>query len=125
MNNETLPAQGQVDVNVGPVAWAVFAPNGNIRIWTQDGESIRVFADAERLHPVPLYAVQTNMFPRQKDGIGGWTIDSGFLRAVMAACDEEWRPSEEEVEAVLLALERMRPNEKLRGADRRPSRMPG
>lgn len=112
MNQETMQAQGPVVVNVGPVAWAVFAPNGNIRIWSQDGESVRILADSERLPLVPLYAVQLNLFPRQKDSIGGWTIDSGFIRAVTDACSDDWRPSEEGVEAVLLALERMRPNEK-------------
>ena len=57
MNQTTLPAQGPVDVVVGrrPVAFAVFADNGNIRIWSTDSEPVRKLAEAEGLPLVPLY----------------------------------------------------------------------
>lgn len=57
MSNETMPAQGPVDVRVGrrPVAYAVFADNGNIRIWSTDSEPVRKLAEAEGLPLVPLY----------------------------------------------------------------------
>ena len=53
----TLEAQGPVDRRVGrqPVAYAVFAGNGNIRIWSTDSEPVRKLAEAEGLPLVPLY----------------------------------------------------------------------
>lgn len=47
---------GPVDRSVRPVAWAVFAPNGNIRMWSQDPAPVRKLADDEGLPLVPLYA---------------------------------------------------------------------
>lgn len=41
-----------------PVAWAVFAPNGNIRMWSQDSDPVRKLASDERLELVPLYAIR-------------------------------------------------------------------
>lgn len=42
-----------------PVAYAVFANNGNIRIWSKDSEPVRKLAETEGLPLVPLYAPQT------------------------------------------------------------------
>jgi hypothetical protein len=39
-----------------PVAWAVFAPNGNIRMWSSDSEPVRKLAEREGLPLTPLYA---------------------------------------------------------------------
>ena len=56
MSTATI-AQGPVDVPVGPVAWAVFADNGNIRIWSSASEPVRKLAEAEGMKLVPLYAI--------------------------------------------------------------------
>lgn len=53
----TVIAQCPVDVSVGPVAWAVFADNGNIRIWSSASEPVRKLAEAEGLKLVPLYVI--------------------------------------------------------------------
>lgn len=50
-------AQGPLDVSVGPVAWAVFAANGNIRIWSSASEPVRKLAEAEGMNLVPLYTI--------------------------------------------------------------------
>lgn len=60
---QTLITQGPVDVTVGPVAWAVFSDNGNIRIWSSDREPVRKLAEAEGMKLVPLYAIPE-----------GWTL---------------------------------------------------
>jgi hypothetical protein len=39
-----------------PVAWALFAPNGNIRMWSTDSEAVRKVAAAEGWPLTPLYA---------------------------------------------------------------------
>ena len=56
MNTETQPAVGgQVERNVMPRAWALFAPNGNYRIWsTVQAEVERVAAEAG-VPLTPLY----------------------------------------------------------------------
>lgn len=38
-----------------PVAWALFAPNGNIRMWSTDSEAVRKVAAAEGWPLTPLY----------------------------------------------------------------------
>lgn len=45
------------DVNGRPVAWAVFADNGNIRIWSHVIEPVRELVEKENLKLVPLYAI--------------------------------------------------------------------
>lgn len=54
----TVNAAGPFEAIVRPVAWAVFAPNGNIRMWSQDSEPVRKLAEAEGMKLVPLYALQ-------------------------------------------------------------------
>lgn len=39
-----------------PVAWAAFADNGNIRIWTSAPENVRKLADSVGMELTPLYA---------------------------------------------------------------------
>lgn len=39
-----------------PRAWAVFAENRNLRIWSTDGEGIRKYAEQHNLPLTPLYA---------------------------------------------------------------------
>lgn len=39
-----------------PKAWAIFAPNGNVRLWSTDPEPVRKLAAAEGLPLTPLYA---------------------------------------------------------------------
>lgn len=39
-----------------PVAWGVFASNGNVRLWSQDREAVRAFAERKGLPLAPLYA---------------------------------------------------------------------
>lgn len=53
----TVMAQGPVDGPVGPVAWAVFADNGNIRIWSSASEPVRKLAEETGMKLVPLYAI--------------------------------------------------------------------
>lgn len=53
--------------------------------------------------------VAVTMFPRQPNGAGGWTIDEHYISAIRKDCEVEWRPGEEEIEAVLLAVERAAP----------------
>lgn len=49
------------------------------------------------------------VFPRQPNGDGGWVIDANYVAAIRKDCfPAEWQPCEEEVEAVLLAVERER-----------------
>ena len=49
-------------------------------------------------------------FPRQPNGEGGWVIDANYVAAIHKDCFPiEWQPCEEEVEAVLLAVERAAP----------------
>lgn len=49
-------------------------------------------------------------FPRQPNGEGGWVIDANYVAAIHKDCFPiEWQPCEEEVEAVLLAVERAVP----------------
>ena len=38
-----------------PVAWAVFAENGNIRIWSPTSEAVEKMAEREGLTVIPLY----------------------------------------------------------------------
>ena len=40
-----------------PVAWAIFAENGNIRIWSPANESIEKMAERDGLTVTPLYAL--------------------------------------------------------------------
>ena len=50
----------------------------------------------------------TVKFPRETDTKSGWTIDSSFIARVRHSIpldEDEWIPSHEEVQAVLLALE--------------------
>lgn len=42
---------------VRPAAWAVFADNGNIRIWSSASEPVRKLAEDEGMKLVPLYAI--------------------------------------------------------------------
>ena len=51
---QTLIAQGPVDVTVGPLAWAVFADNGNIRIWSSASEPVRKLAAENGMRLIPL-----------------------------------------------------------------------
>ena len=47
-------------------------------------------------------------FPRETDTKSGWTVDASFLSRVRHSIppdEDEWIPSHEEVQAVLLALE--------------------
>ncbi len=47
-------------------------------------------------------------FPREMDTKSGWTIDASFLTRVRHSIppdEDEWIPSHEEVQAVLLAIE--------------------
>ena len=39
-----------------PVAWAAFADNGNIRIWTSASETMRKLAADEGMELTPLYS---------------------------------------------------------------------
>jgi hypothetical protein len=45
-----------IDASAQPVAWAVFAPNGNCRMWSQSNDYIKAFAEQEGLPLTPLYA---------------------------------------------------------------------
>ena len=46
------------------------------------------------------------IWPRQKDGVGGWIIDYEFLSALCdAQYESAWPTGMEEVESLLLALE--------------------
>lgn len=38
-----------------PVAWAVFAPNGNVRLWSQNSEAVREYADSNGFPVTPLF----------------------------------------------------------------------
>lgn len=56
MEHETTPAVArQVERRVMPRAWAVFAPNGNVRVWSTDSGPVRKLAEEEGLPLVPLY----------------------------------------------------------------------
>lgn len=56
MEHETTSAvAGPVERRVMPRAWAVFAPNGNVRLWSTDSEPVRKLAEKEGLPLVPLY----------------------------------------------------------------------
>lgn len=58
MSENANPAvAGQVERRVMPRAWAVFAPNGNVRLWSTDSEPVRKLAEEEGLPLVPLYAI--------------------------------------------------------------------
>lgn len=50
-----------------PVAYAVFANNGNIRIWSKDSEPVRKLAEREGLPLVPLYAPQKPQTPQTEE----------------------------------------------------------
>lgn len=50
-----------------PVAYALFASNGNIRIWSTDSEPVRKLAEAEGLTLVPLYAPQKPQTPQTEE----------------------------------------------------------
>lgn len=56
-DNENPAVDGQVERRVMPCAWAVFAPNGNVRLWATDSEPVRKLAEQEGLPLVPLYAI--------------------------------------------------------------------
>jgi len=43
-----------------PVAWAVFADNGNVRLWSTDCEALRKFATDNGLCLTPLYTHPDN-----------------------------------------------------------------
>lgn len=49
---EQLAAKGQGE----PVAWAAFADNGNIRVWTSAPEDVRKLAESAGVELIPLYA---------------------------------------------------------------------
>lgn len=51
-------------VSMEPVAWAIFAANGNIRIWSPDQEPVRKVAEREGLPVVPLYSPQQPLVMR-------------------------------------------------------------
>lgn len=53
-----------------PVAWAVFAPNGNIRMWSRDSEAIHKFAADNGVGVTPLYANPPSPSPSVSDGGG-------------------------------------------------------
>ena len=58
MSDEAKPAVGcQVERRVVPLAWVVFAPNGNVRLWSQESEPARKFAEEQSLQLVPLYEI--------------------------------------------------------------------
>lgn len=46
--------EGPVDVTVRPLAWAVFADNGNIRIWSSASEPVRKLAEENGMRLIPL-----------------------------------------------------------------------
>lgn len=59
IENDYVPKQGAASPPVPaaePVAWAVFAPNGNIRLWSQDSEHVRAYAAGFGFEVTPLYA---------------------------------------------------------------------
>lgn len=39
-----------------PVAWAIFAENGNIRMWSETSEAVEKLAEREGLTVTPLYS---------------------------------------------------------------------
>jgi Lar family restriction alleviation protein len=49
-NTRALPAQGE------PVAWVVYAPNGDVRLWSQSGDVATAYAEVRDLICTPLYA---------------------------------------------------------------------
>lgn len=59
MSTKAAPLSAvHVDALVGPVAWAVFADNGNIRIWSSVNEPVRKLAEEQGMKLTPLYAIQ-------------------------------------------------------------------
>lgn len=54
----------------------------------------------------PLYAVPVGAYqwPKPDVGDGTWAVDPRYLRSLQEAMTEEFKPSMEDVEAVLLAL---------------------
>lgn len=45
----------EADQPVKPIAWAAFAPNGNVRLWTADRDQATRIADYSGLALEPLY----------------------------------------------------------------------
>lgn len=45
-----------IGTGTAPVAWAVFARNGNVRLWSTDSEAVRKFATDNDLPLHPLFA---------------------------------------------------------------------
>ncbi len=72
-----------------PVAWAVFAPNGNIRLWSQNSDSVRAFADSNGLPVTPLFATAANWAAHQgvRTDFGPEEMAAG-QKAELAACQE-------------------------------------
>lgn len=55
-----------------PRAWAVFAENGNVRLWSQDRDEVRKFAEKTGYKLVPLYSIESApvAIMDTRDGLG-------------------------------------------------------
>lgn len=59
---------GTPSTNEKPLAWAIFAPNGNIRMWSVKPDEVARAAAGFEQEPVPLYT-----HPSPPEGmVGGW-----------------------------------------------------
>lgn len=55
---ESLDAAPSVKPGISPRAWIVYAPSGNVRLWSKECEAARKFATEKDLPLVPLYALE-------------------------------------------------------------------
>jgi Lar family restriction alleviation protein len=87
-NTRALPAQGE------PVAWVVYAPNGDVRLWSQSGDVATAYADARDLTCTPLYAALPSSPAPYPGSLNSGesdlhvTADSGAGEAIFAECAE-------------------------------------
>ena len=93
--------------------WREHLPKLSAHIERQDAEIAQLRADlseSRRLLDEARAQKPAIFFPRQPNGDGGWVIDANYVAAIRKDCFPiEWQPCEEEVEAVLLAVERAAP----------------
>lgn len=84
-------AEPPLECGVMPVAWAVFATNGNIRLWTRDGVEAYKFAISEGLKASPLYALTDEQIAALNEA-GRLRKALRDMIRVYRVADEAWNP---------------------------------
>lgn len=92
-----------IDCRVMPVVWAVFATNGNIRLWTRDGVEAYKFAISKGLKASPLYALTDEQIAALNEAEKLRKALRDMIR-VYRVDDEAWNPEAETDRLMALTL---------------------